>query len=140
MNEYVADAHAARLAGASNAARALLRVSQSAAQLGEDLWPAVFDEAKRSAAPPDNVFDRLGLALRQGPALDKAARWLRAAFLIPTGTQDTHPSLTDRLHALGQLPAGQPTGTLPSGLPPMTGPTAAEAFLAPNLTALSQAL
>jgi Zn-dependent protease with chaperone function len=140
VNEYVADAHAARLAGAGNAARALLRVSQSGAQLGEAFWPGVFEEAKRSPAPPPDVFDRLGCALRQGPAPDQAGRWLRAAFLIPTGTQDTHPSLTDRLQALGQLPAGLPTGATPSGLPPVPGPTAAEALLAPNLAGLTRTL
>ena len=45
------------------------RSFEQVAQLGEAFWPGVFEEAKRSPAPPPDVFDRLGCALRQGPAL-----------------------------------------------------------------------
>lgn len=140
VNEYVADACAVRFAGAAAAASALLRVNQTAAQLGEDFWPGVFKSARTTPAPPENIFDRLAAAVRQPPPPDRTARWLRAAFLAPTGTADTHPSLSDRLHAMGELPAGAAQGRFPERVPPFPGPNAAIHCLAPYVQDLTTVL
>ena len=135
-NEYVADACAVRLAGAEVAARALLRVQLDAALLSEKFWPGVYDRAKASELPPAQMMFELQQALRQGPAEEDASRWLRHAFLLQTSNADTHPSLKDRLQAMGRPPSevNAPARPLPIRV------SAAEHFLGEQAPAVAQQL
>lgn len=98
--EYEADRDAADVVGADAFARALTRV----AVLGE--WGQV--EMARILArwrrdlpePPADYHarmrDELGTALQR-----HRDDWIAAAMAMPTGWHDTHPSLADRLRAVG---------------------------------------
>jgi Zn-dependent protease with chaperone function len=136
-NEYVADACSAQATNPAQAASALARCHLLGALLDEKFWPETFKRANNEAAPPADIYARAAALLRQPPATTDSARWLRAGFLLPTTNSQTHPSLTDRLRALGQLPTGADQGDFPTALPSVTGPSAAEAFLGTSLPALS---
>ncbi len=122
--EYEADAAAARATSAGALASALQRLVVDGPLLDERLWAKVLLLANDSAEPPGDVYHRLSEGLRAGPDSEDSARWLRAGFLLATGNADTHPSLTDRLRALGQLEPAQPGGQPPTSLAPPAGPRA----------------
>jgi Zn-dependent protease with chaperone function len=127
-NEYEADACAVRLAGAEPAANALIRTRVHGAFIGEKFWPDIFARAHIQNEPPANVMLTLGETLKNGPAADDAARWLRQSFLVETNNADTHPCLKDRLRAIGRLPAELENGQFPPE-PPKPAQSAAEFFL-----------
>lgn len=127
-NEYEADACSARFAGAATAASALKRVKVHAALLDEKFWPGVLKQANQLTEPPRNVFADMSSAFHQPLPPDDSARWLRTAFLLETNNLDTHPSLKDRLRALGELPDTAPV-VIPTEPPPSPETTAAQKFL-----------
>ncbi len=139
-NEYVADACAAQAAGAPQAALALMRCHLLGSLLDEKFWPDVYRRANDEAVPPADIFAQTAGSVRQPPPSVDSARWLRAGFLLPTTNQQTHPSLTDRLRALGQLPAGAESGRFPTALPTLPGPSAAEAYLGAGLSGFIERL
>ena len=128
-NEYEADACSVRLAGADAAASALIRTRLVGAWLGEKFWPEIFHRARQEKEPPSDALQALAQALKGGPAAADAARWLRQSFLIETNNADTHPSLKDRLRAIGRLPAEMEQGKFPEPPPPHPPPSAAEVYL-----------
>ncbi|HKI93822.1 MAG TPA: M48 family metalloprotease [Gemmatimonadales bacterium] len=138
-HEYDADRAAADLAGADVARRALLRLDAAARVMEERFWPDLMAGAGESAEPPTDTFGRLGIALRTPPATEDAARWITASWQRVAGVNDTHPSLADRLRALGWNPTGG-DATEPPPPPPITGPTADEAFLGALATPLREAI
>lgn len=128
-NEYEADACSVRLAGADAAAAALIRVRLAAALTTEKFWPEVLSRASREEMPPTNIMLAQDQTLRRGPAPDDAARWMSQAFLLETNNADTHPSLKDRLRAIGRLPVEIEQGAFPVTAPPSPTQNAAECFL-----------
>ena len=100
-----------------------------AALLDEKFWPGVFKQANQQAEPPQNIFADLAAAFHQPLPADDSARWLRTAFLLETNNLDTHPSLKDRLRALGAVPVEVPAGTLLAQPPPAPVNTAAQLLL-----------
>lgn len=118
-HEYAADAVAGRIAGAPAAADALLRVEIAARRLQVHAW-ALWARARQQAHPP---------AQWQGPLAAQAVRTgaVDLARLLATARRehdpdDTHPSLPQRLRALGVTPqapgdaTGAATDLLPAGL------------------------
>jgi Zn-dependent protease with chaperone function len=100
-NEYEADRCSAEVAGAENAGAALLRLQVGHRFLGASYWPSVFRRVAEQTEPPDDVYRGLGAALRgELPARDIRI-WVDEALRRPTDYADTHPSLSDRLSALG---------------------------------------
>ncbi len=101
QGEYVADRVAAEVAGAEHAGNALMR-GAVAAQFEDDVfWPAV---GRLVADHPQPIPDRGAFWVRTiDEKLDEAARrrYLEAARGEETGYLDTHPSLSDRLAAIG---------------------------------------
>ena len=140
VNEYEADACAARLAGPQAIATALTRIRVDGPLLSEKFWPEVFNRATTEKQPPADVGFTLGQALQNGPAPDDAARWLRQAFLIETNNSDTHPCLKDRLRAVGCLPTGIEQGNFPAAPPPKLTQTAAAFYLGDHEAALVRAM
>jgi Zn-dependent protease with chaperone function len=100
-NEYEADAIARRLTSHKDAANALLRVSLNDRFLDEKFWPALYERANTEPLPPVNVFGSSAAALRFTAGQQETGKWINQAFLMETNSTDTHPSLKDRLHALG---------------------------------------
>ncbi|MEW6302775.1 MAG: M48 family metalloprotease [Verrucomicrobiota bacterium] len=126
--EYEADAVAARLAEPTHLASALLRIAFSQRFLEESFWADFWQEANRSPLIPAGAFLRARDALRDSWRHEDAVKWVAQAFKTPTTNVDTHPCLTDRLRALGRLPAE----LAPARLAPLLRPaamSAAEALL-----------
>jgi Zn-dependent protease with chaperone function len=105
-DEYVADRCAAELAGARNAAEALIGVEINGNLLSHSFWPNVYRQANQQPEPPAATFTAMLGALRAGAPPVEATPWLDRALAEKTGYQDTHPSLSDRLSALRYLPTG----------------------------------
>jgi Zn-dependent protease with chaperone function len=100
-NEYEADRCSAEVAGAENAGAALLRLQVGNRFLSESYWPSVNRRVSECPEPPADVYSALGRALRaELPARD-VSLWVEEAWHRPTDYADTHPSLSDRLTALG---------------------------------------
>lgn len=121
-NEYEADAQAARLAGADQSGAALARLALTSHLVGSSFWPVVWREANDRPLPPEDVFARMGALLRAGFVAAEREKWMQEALLVKTTNADTHPCLTERLKAMGLVPAAQ----FPMAPPPVA---ATEAFL-----------
>jgi Zn-dependent protease with chaperone function len=99
--ERRADEYSVELAGKEVAAVSLVRLMAKERSLMENFWPNFFRQAKeQSKTPPDTFVQMLGgLDQPIGPA--NTQKWFFEAVRIPTGYEDTHPALGDRLTAMG---------------------------------------
>jgi len=98
--EYEADADSARASDRNSAASALAAVHAYGAWLERNFWPALWRLAvEHSDAPPD-VGRRLADAVRAVPR-DELHAHHRDALQRASDLADTHPSLAERLAALG---------------------------------------
>jgi tetratricopeptide (TPR) repeat protein len=102
LNEYEADAAAARATAPIAAAEALSAVNVVAAWLDERFWPGIFDRVAADASPDATPFRSIGGGIAATIPADDAAGWLARALARRTTFDDTHPALGDRLAALGQ--------------------------------------
>jgi Zn-dependent protease with chaperone function len=105
--EYEADRSAAEVAGAEAASEALINVEIKSRFLDEKFWPDIYKQADEKADPPASTFASMYHALRGAAeaAPADATKWLTNALAAKTSYDDTHPRLSDRLTALGYLPA-----------------------------------
>jgi Zn-dependent protease with chaperone function len=101
-HEYEADRASAEAVGARHAAMALARGEVSAA-VEHHYWEQVYRGANEKPAPPRSAFAELVESLPAAPS-EAGVRALSSALAQPTDTADTHPSLSDRLRALGCPP------------------------------------
>jgi len=101
--EYEADRAAARATGPHVAAEALVRVRIGAERLEQDFWPHVQHAVRTRPEPPALLFREMGESLRL--AGDSDAARLAVALEQQPGYHDTHPTLAQRLAALGMTPA-----------------------------------
>lgn len=99
--EYQADVYAVELSGKETAAVTLARVSAKSRKLEEDFWPGFFRHAKEETKAPKDPFAQMlgGLDQPIGPV--NGQRWFFESLQVLTGYDDTHPSLSDRLAAMG---------------------------------------
>lgn len=104
MNEYEADRCSAKLAGATNAAAALINVEIKARFLHSCFWSDVHQQVADQPEPPGNTYSLMLSVLNEPIAEDKTRTWLQQALTQQTNHVDTHPCLTDRLVALGYQP------------------------------------
>ncbi|HEY8876714.1 MAG TPA: M48 family metalloprotease [Roseateles sp.] len=130
-NEYQADRASADLVGADVAAHALKRVNLAGPRherFMEDIATAVREQPQ----PPDDLTLRWAAIAAHAPQAGQARGWLDRALQRLPMSQDTHPSLRDRLKALRtQADAAE--------LPPLALATsAAQAWLGAGLDALRQ--
>jgi Zn-dependent protease with chaperone function len=104
-NEFEADSTSARLASRRAAVEALTAVNVVGSYLQERFWPHIVrraDEMPQPAFAPFSVMSA-HVASEIDPASIEA--WLAKALARKTTFDDTHPSLTERLGALGEDPA-----------------------------------
>lgn len=131
--EYQADEAAAQVAGADNAATALIRVARCQRMLEQKVWPEIWQLTGSAARPPDGVFLRIRENL-SGLAGSGETKFLEQAFRATTTNADTHPCLSDRLRAIGWISKAEPAN---SGLSlSIPRPNAAEIFLGSALPAI----
>jgi Zn-dependent protease with chaperone function len=133
-NEYQADAAAAELGSPAIAANALKRVNVASGQY-DAFMTEVYGGVRLASAPPADLSDRWSRAAREVPPAVQAGEWLRQSLEREKQVHDTHPVLRERLAALPGEAAR--VAELP---PPLTGPSAATAWLGPAAAALRQKL
>jgi Zn-dependent protease with chaperone function len=97
--ERHADREAARLTHPAALASALARIQVTDGWMDASFWPEVSQRARAEEQALSGVFDRLAEALaRPDPERE---RLLERALALRTMYWDTHPSLADRVAALG---------------------------------------
>jgi len=103
-NEYEADRESARVTSRVDAADALAAVYAKSEHVESRFWTEFYGRAETQPEPPPQPFSDYVTALRSVPA-EQAAAALADALARETGLSDTHPSLKDRLAALGVTPS-----------------------------------
>lgn len=98
-NEYQADAMAARVAGPQAAGQALIRVNIGADRLSQDFWPALQRASREQAQPPALLHREMAISLRDQRDVDSER--LSHRLTLVSDLDDTHPTLSQRLQALG---------------------------------------
>ncbi|MGI9295396.1 MAG: M48 family metallopeptidase [Pseudomonadales bacterium] len=120
INEYEADAVSAELTNKRTAGHALVNVHVAGPYVDENYWQAFFQKADTLPAPDHLPWQGLSHFMGQhSPAKAQLEQRLEESLTLQTNYDDTHPSLRDRLAALGASEA----------LPGVTDVTAAEAWL-----------
>ena len=102
-NEYEADAVAVRTTSVPAMAQALSTVKVADNYLSETFWPRVYRGAHQTPIP-ETPYTRLSEHLHADKADIPHDRWLGEAMQVKTSLADTHPSLSDRLAAIGGTP------------------------------------
>jgi len=101
LNEYEADRCSVEVAGRETVAATLSRTSLMGDVLENTFSPSVGRLINSSPVPPANYFTMMRSALATAPPTDKAVKTVREELNLPTSSSDTHPSLRDRLEAIG---------------------------------------
>jgi Zn-dependent protease with chaperone function len=100
-NEYEADAASVRITSSRCAAQALTSVNIAGAYLAEKYWPAINLAAKDTPQPafaPYSAFEAQDI---KNVPTEVLRDWQEKALARKTSYADTHPSLADRLKAIG---------------------------------------
>jgi hypothetical protein len=124
-DEYEADRMSAEIAGVPAAASALARVNVVSHYVSARFWPALLQTANNYREPPYLPMARLSEEFGKPLAPSILDEGFNLALARSTGLGDTHPSLQDRLRAIGA--AAAPVGQL--------GRSAAEQLLDAELLA-----
>jgi Zn-dependent protease with chaperone function len=103
-HEFEADKAAAEAAGPRAAGSALTHLRFAGRVLDTEYWPEVYGAARKREEPPEAAFTPLTQVLPAVRARKERKRWLRDELELAAETTDTHPSLADRLQALGVDP------------------------------------
>jgi len=103
-HELEADRAAAEVAGARNAAAALAHIRFADRALATEYWPNLFKRARTEQEPPEAAFAPMTQFLPTVRSRTEREQWLRNDLALPADTTDTHPSLADRMAALGVDP------------------------------------
>lgn len=127
--EYAADRCSADYAGANAAAEALVAVNVKWAFLDETFWPAVLRKADDLPDPPF-PFREMEPALASSVGAGYGNAFVSRIMSRKTGSDDLHPSLSDRLAAIGEEPR----------LPEPPAESAARRFLPESLEGLAARL
>ena len=99
--ERHADQYSVDLAGKEVAAVSLVRIMAKNRLLAENFWPNFFRQSKDQARTPSDPFVQMLGGLDQRIGATNAQKWFYEALAVPTGYEDTHPALSDRLEAIG---------------------------------------
>jgi Zn-dependent protease with chaperone function len=100
-HEYEADAAALSLTSARSAAQALTAVSIVGSYLSEKYWPKIHSAARELPQPAFAPYSEfMATAIQDVPAHELQI-WQETALAGRTSYDDTHPSLADRLKAMG---------------------------------------
>lgn len=97
--EYQADADAAGVIGAQATGRALMRVQLASDRLQQDFWPDLRKRTMLQPQPPTALFHEMTQQLRGSSDQDDTR--LQLALAATGNYEDTHPTLAQRLTALG---------------------------------------
>lgn len=99
--ERHADEYAVDLAGKETAAVMLARLAVKGRSLSEEFWPKFFRQSKEESKTPVDPFEQMLGGLEQSIDPVNTQKWFFEELRVPTGYDDTHPALADRLEAIG---------------------------------------
>jgi Zn-dependent protease with chaperone function len=99
--EYEADEYAVEVAGKQHAAQALISLELKERRLAEEFWPNFYRQADGEWEPPREPLTQMLAHLKDPIAADTIAKWFTDSLFSQTGSADSHPSLPDRLAAMG---------------------------------------
>ena len=122
-NEYEADRASARVAGAGAAGSALVAVHAKAAYLDSQYWEKLWAGVRDRAEPPSAPYSELLARCKELPA-EVGKAYAKVALDAKPDLNDTHPSLAERLQALG-VPARTHFALERSAADELLGPTLA---------------
>ena len=125
QNEYLADSLAVDATSVDYAASALWRIDCTGYMLENEFWRSLWKETESTPEPPTNLCQRLRQAYRDAPQSADAGRWCDYSLQKVTSHEDSHPSLSDRLRAIGVAPEDMRA----SGFPAAPKLSAADALL-----------
>jgi Zn-dependent protease with chaperone function len=127
LEEYEADRVAARVVGAKLLGDTLVEVAMKADFIESDYWDKIMSQAEHLPRPSMRPFRDMGMGVAAGfHALPRTG--LLHSLVTAESDSTLHPTLTDRLVALGVSPR----------VPPRAPRTAANFFLRPALSGLSR--
>jgi Zn-dependent protease with chaperone function len=128
-DEYEADADAARVTSAESMGGALVGLEVGGRTLRECFWQPIWRTAADAPTPPQAVWSTMGAVWRAPLAPELRMEWLGTALAHRAADDDTHPSLRERLTALGLVERdASRVDQLPT-LATVAAPSAAEHYL-----------
>ena len=101
-NEYEADKISVELTSAETVAQTLTTVNVVGCYLSEEFWPTIFKHAENMPKPTISPYLGYVNQLSEFSEPHKTKQWLDQSLKLQTNLEDTHPSLMDRLAAIGQ--------------------------------------
>lgn len=127
-HEYEADQASALVIGSRFAAEALVNIDLKHAFLSKEFWPGIYRRADETCLMP-NPYAELQKSLISSNQSPKISIWLQDSIADESDYYGVHPSLKDRLAALGET----------ARVPDPYQRSAAEFFLGPKCDALTKA-
>jgi Zn-dependent protease with chaperone function len=100
-DEYEADADAARIVSPRAMAQSLVATELGGRTLSDHVWPQIWRRAAEEPQPPGRCWSTLVTTLQGEVPADRRVAWLGSALARRASDGDTHPSLRERLEALG---------------------------------------
>lgn len=139
--EFEADRLAARIMGTDTYARALAMGATRTDYLHGQFWSSVFERVRTQVQPDDDIYFQLRRSLTEGIAAPLQLGWLRRSLAHLPDFRQTHPTLSERLAAVGiaNLPADS-TEELSQLLNAVPQQTAAEHYLGDSEEELTRIL
>ena len=134
LHEFEADRLAGHVTSPDAIASALWRIACTDQMLGERFWKTLWKEAANTPQAPANLCERMLGAMSEAPNLPQAARWCTRALQRSTDSEDTHPSLHERIEALGIDSEAKHR----AGYPHLPHVSAAASLLDPDLAHLQE--
>ena len=128
-DEYEADADAARITSPETMGAALVGMEVGERALAEHFWRRVWRGAEQTPTPPPAVWPTMGDVWRTPLAPDLRTEWLGTALARRAESDDTHPSLRERLTALGLVESDRSRLDALPTLATLGAPSAAEHYL-----------
>ncbi|MBD2493321.1 M48 family metallopeptidase [Nostoc sp. FACHB-280] len=107
LHEYEVDRLAVEITGVENTAKFLMNRKVKIRFLENYFWSNIYHQVQTEVEPPKTSYTAMQTALTQGVPLREASIYLAQSLTEKTNYTDTHPSLTDRLQALGFVPGIQ---------------------------------
>lgn len=108
LEEFEADRAAARVVGRGLVGEALTEVALKERFLAEDYWEKVMAQSTVLPRPSIRPYREMGLGMAAGfrASTEQSNAFLRSTFADPDEGDGLHPTLAERLDALGVVPIG----------------------------------
>jgi hypothetical protein len=108
LEEFEADRAAARVVGRGLVGEALTEVALKERFLAEDYWEKVMAQSTVLPRPSIRPYREMGHGMAAGfrASPEASNAFLRSTFADPDGGDGLHPTLAERLDALGVVPIG----------------------------------